>query len=129
MDIQTVIGRLRAAKGPVRGLDGQIAQVLGWKKIVKPTIDPKTGQQRNQTLWLVPAGDDFGRIPYFTGSFEAARGLVEAVAPGRAVACTWEEERSYCVIDGCEKESAESPILAICISALSFQQAQVTSAQ
>ncbi len=121
MEIQTVIERLNAAKGPERGLDGQIAQVLGWKKVVEPILDPKTGESRNKTLWLVPAGDDFGRIPYFTGSFDAARDLIDLVAPGRAVACTWSPDRCQSAIDGERFVMASTPILALCISALSYR--------
>lgn len=127
MEIQRLIEKLKSAKGPERGLDGQVAQVLGWRKIVEPTLDPKTGERKNRTLWRVPAGDDFGRIPYYTGSFDAARALVEALAPGKAVACSWDNDSGKCVIEGGTTETAASPVLAICVAALVHRNTKITS--
>lgn len=121
MDIQILIDKLKAATGPERALDGQIAEVLGWQKRLEPVIDPKTGESKQRTLWIVPAGDDFGRIPLYTSSLDAAFELAHAVAPDNVGGCTWEKGKGSARIVGGPYCQAATPILALCVAALTMK--------
>lgn len=121
MDIQSVIEKLEAATGPERGLDGQIAQAIGWRKKVEPITDPKTGEKKQRTLWIVPAGDDFGNIPRYTASLDAAYDLANSIAPNNVGGCTWEKGKGSARIVGGPYCQAATPILALCVAALTIR--------
>ena len=131
MDLQRVLKRLENAGSPSRSLDAAIAEVIGWKKREEVTTDPKTGEERVRTLWLVPAGDDVGRIPHYTSNLQDAFDLAHAIRPSQTGGCSWVDGRGTAIIGEGEYAQAPTPALALCIAALrtlQFEQADPTSA-
>ncbi len=68
----TLLDRLRAAKGPDRELDAEIAHALGQTVTYSTEIHPQ------------PCGDDGCYLPEWTASLDAALALAERVLPGWA---------------------------------------------
>ncbi|WP_104841264.1 hypothetical protein [Sinorhizobium fredii] len=81
MDIREIIDQLERLEGPSRRLDGEIAQVVGWKKKVETFKDPKSGEARERLLWLVPSNNDEGIIPRYTLNIHDAYSLAQELAP------------------------------------------------
>ena len=98
MDLQRVVKRLENADSPSRSLDAAIAEVIGWKKRVEETTDPKTGEKRVRTLWLVPAGDDVGRVPHYTSNLQDAFDLAHAIRPSQTGGCSWVDGRGTAIL-------------------------------
>ncbi|MCY1346578.1 hypothetical protein D9M68_505320 [compost metagenome] len=118
MDLQTVISRLEGASAPARGLDALIAEVIGWRRREQVSTDPKTGETRIRTLWLVPAGDDFGRIPLYTVNLQDAFELAHAIRPGHTGGCSWMGATATAVIGNGKYAQAATPAIALCVAAL-----------
>lgn len=118
MDLQRVLSRLENAASPSRGLDALIAEVIGWKRREEAITDPKTGEKRIRTLWLVPAGDDFGRVPLYTSNLQDAFDLAHAIKPSQTGGCSWVDGKGTAIIGEGEYVQAPTPALALCIAAL-----------
>jgi hypothetical protein len=119
MDIREIIDQLQGLKGPSRRLDGEIAQLVGWKKKVEAFKDPNSGQARERVLWLVPSNNDEGIIPRYTLSIQDAYNLAQDLAPDNIGGCSWENGQGTAIInDGSYFQAASAPI-ALCIAALS----------
>lgn len=118
MDLQVVISRLENASSPARSLDALIAEVIGWRRREQMSTDPQTGETRVRTLWLVPAGDDFGRVPLYTSNLQDAFELAHAIRPGYAGGCSWVDGNGTAVIGDGEYARAATPALALCVAAL-----------
>lgn len=118
MTIKSVIDRLAKASGPARTLDAAIAEIVGWKKQIDNVKDSKTGEMRQTTLWIVPAGSDPGKVPNYTSSLQAAYDLAHALVPGHVAGCSWEGQMGSARIDNGPIIQAATPHLALCVAAL-----------
>ncbi|MEY9773068.1 hypothetical protein [Sinorhizobium fredii] len=118
MDIREIIDQLQRLEGPSRRLDGEIAQVVGWKKKVEAFKDPKTGETRERLLWLVPSNNDEGIIPRYTLNINDAYDLAQELAPNNIGGCSWEPGKGTAIINDGTYCQAASPPIALCIAAL-----------
>ncbi|MGK9213808.1 hypothetical protein [Neorhizobium petrolearium] len=118
MTIQSVIEQLEQATRGSRSLDTDIAQLIGWRRKVDSIHDPKTGAKTETTLWIVPTGNDPGRVPPYTTSIQAAYDLTQTVAPSNVGGCSWEDGKGSARIDGGPIIQAATPKIALCIAAL-----------
>jgi hypothetical protein len=119
MDIQDIIAALQKIEGPSRSLDGEIAQLVGWKKKVETFKDPRTAETRERLLWLVPSNHDAGIIPRYTSNLQAAYKLACDLAPNNVGGFSWDNGSGAARINGGPYFQAISPPVALCIAALS----------
>ncbi|MGK9055018.1 hypothetical protein KXS03_25955 [Neorhizobium petrolearium] len=80
--------------------------------------DFKTGVKTETTLWIVPTGNDPGRIPRYTTDIQSAYDLTQTIAPSNVGGCSWEDGRGKAQIDDGPVVHAANPHLALCIAAL-----------
>lgn len=129
MDTRELIDELRQATGPSKILDAKLAIVLGWTMKKQLSIDPETGAERYQYLWVVPSGDDANAAPVYTSTIDCARRFAEELCPGQRIACSWEPSTASAAV-GPQFGIAENPALALCLAALLSQhEAKQLSAQ
>ncbi len=126
MSIQSVISRIKKATGPARSLDASIAELIGWEKRVKSGTDPKTGEVKNVTLWIVPSGDDVGRVPHYTSDLQAAYQLAKDKVPDHVAGCSWENGKGSARINDGPIVEAATPQMALCIAVLMRMQTDGT---
>ncbi|WP_244481241.1 hypothetical protein [Rhizobium sp. Leaf371] len=119
MSIQALLQKLQAIKGPDRAIELEIAEILGWRKKVEPFTDPKTGANKERTLWLVPTSNDTANVPFYTSNLFDAYRLAQEVAPGHIGACSWEPGAGGAKIGRSPVCQAATPMIALCMAALS----------
>lgn len=118
MDIEYAIKELKSAKAPSRNLDALVAQATGWRSERHPYKDPETGEDTYRTLWLVPSGKDFDKVPHYSASIDAAKKLADDIAPGAETGCAWEVGLGSARIGDGPYVQAAHPAIALCIAAL-----------
>jgi hypothetical protein len=118
MDLQSLIERLQTAESPARSLDTLIAQAVGWTKKTETVKDSKTGEKKKSTLWVVPSGDDVGKVPFYTSNLQHAYELAQTVVPSHVGGCSWEDGSGTAKINGGAFVQAATPQIALCIAAL-----------
>lgn len=127
-----LVDRLRAATGPDRELDAEIAKALEGVEI--------QWRQANYTMDLHPVqrypstnhigGYGIGPVPYYTASVDAALSLVERCLPGQQWMLDKQPENFECVLwDGVTmkakaNEAAPTLPLAILTALLTAMQAE-----
>lgn len=117
MNIKAVITELMTAEGPSRDLDCMIAELIGWTRRIQYVNDNK-GAPKRKTSWVVPDGDDIGRVPYYTANEQEAYELARRIAPNSVGGFTWDSGRGNAAIDDISHYDAATPALALCIAAL-----------
>lgn len=113
--LRQMIKALRAAEGPDRDLDIQIALRMGYRLHEGANSSSESDQKR---LWVVPSGETADRVPYYTSSFDHAYNLMRSVAPDLPAACASKDGRGLAQYEGGEAQEAISPPIAMCIAAL-----------
>lgn len=119
MAISDLIEELEAASEGQRSFDAAIGLLLGWKRKVEYEKRDGNGEPVRRVFWVVPSGDDPGRVPHFSTSIEAALLLARAVVPAHVGGVSWDENgRGTAIIDGGPYCEAATPALALCVAAL-----------
>lgn len=118
MSLETLIAKLRIMKGPDRSVEMEIAELLGWRRKVEPFIDPKTGETKQRTLWLVPTSNDAANVPFYTSNLFDAYRLAQELVPGHVGGCSWEPGMGSAKIGAAPACQGASPMIALCIAAL-----------
>jgi len=122
MEIRELIEELEEANEPSRQLDVALAVLVGYKRKVENVRDPKSGEQSKRVLWLLPGGQDPGRVPRYTALIDEAYSFARTVAPSLAGGVSWDEDRGYARIGDGPNCSAVSPAIALCIAALKVRE-------
>lgn len=118
MDLQHVIDQLAVATGSDRRLDGEIAQIVGFRRRVEEFRDGSTGEVRTRVLWVVPTGEAAPRVPHYTRDIVDAVELAREEFPGHVGGCSWEPGRASARIDDGPYFQAASVPLALCMAVL-----------
>jgi hypothetical protein len=128
MNVQNVIDRLLKAEAPDRRFDGDIAEVVGWRRVVERIVDPQ-GKNTSKTTWYPPNTRSTGRVPEYTTNLQVAYELFLQVCPTRNAGVAWGDGyASAQVLDGPLVERAATPSMALCILALKAHVARTTGA-
>lgn len=112
-----VIRSLETATEGSRVLDRQLAELIGWKRVVREDTD-EAGRSVTRGVWYEPNTAKPGTIPNYTGDIDAAQSLVFLVAPGNTGGCGWESGRASAKVDGSFTAQAKTPALALCSAAM-----------
>ncbi|CCM72309.1 hypothetical protein BN406_06027 (plasmid) [Sinorhizobium meliloti Rm41] len=80
--------------------------------------DRTTGEKRVRTLWLVPAGDDFGRVPLYTSNLQDAFELAHTIRPNHDGGCSWVGSKGTATVEDGKYVKAATPAMALCVAAL-----------
>ncbi|PND18628.1 hypothetical protein CN934_26855 [Ensifer sp. MMN_5] len=119
MAIADLIADLEKASEGHRSLDAAIGILLGWRRKVEYLKTEEGGEPVRRVFWIVPSGDDPGRVPYFTTSIEDAFLLARTIAPGHTGGVSWDDDgRGTAIVDGGPYCEAATPALALCAAAL-----------
>lgn len=124
MAIVDLIKDLEEAKEPSRALDLALAILLGYKRKVENVRDPNSGEQTRRVLWLLPGGQDPGRVPLYTASLEDAHSFAQTTAPGNAGGVSWDDSGGYAKLGDGPYCSGANPAIALCIAALRIQSSE-----
>lgn len=125
MAITDLIEEVEALKRPNRDVDVKIALIVGWQRKVEHS--GTSGTSRN-VIWYWQ-GEAAARLPNFTGSIDASLQLLDMVSPRFTGGFTWlvkEQQKTATVKINNEPFShAETPALALCLTALKIKQTQL----
>lgn len=122
MAIIDLISDLENANDGQRSLDAAIGLLLGWKRKVEYVKTDGNGEPVRKVFWIVPSGDDPGRVPYFTTSIEDAFLLAKTISPGHVGGVSWDENgRGTALVGGGSYCEAATPALALCVAALKMK--------
>lgn len=124
MKASTALERLKTAQAPDRNLDIIIAQVVGWKRREEDFTDPSTKERKKRVLWIIPDGDDAGRIPYYTSRIDDAWNFALSVNPEHVGGCSWEPSLASAKIGDGPYFQAAHPAIAICMAVLDILKKQ-----
>jgi hypothetical protein len=106
MDYDDLIKRLSEATKPDRGLDSEVARLVGFRRT----------SHNGQILWFREGSQEPVRIPNFTESIDRARELAARVQPDHVAGVTWENGKGSARIDGTPYCEAVLPAAALCMA-------------
>ncbi|MCA1494657.1 hypothetical protein I6F11_27670 [Ensifer sp. NBAIM29] len=119
MAVRDLIGEIENASAPERHLDSAIGILLGWKRKVEYVKTDEHGEPVRKVFWIVPTGDDYGKVPRFTNSLDAAMMLAREISPDSVGGVSWEKDGQGTAVLGegpyCR---AATPAMALCVAAL-----------
>lgn len=119
MDLNELLVELQQASGPSRVLDAAIGRLVGYKRKVEYRKSNQTGKTIRRVFWIVPSGEDFGRMPAFTADLDAAIELASTTTANRPGGVCWVNGTATACISDSGYHFGATPALAICIAALS----------
>lgn len=119
MDVSNTISDLQELDGPKRKVDGDIARIIGWKKIVESRPSP-SGEEIEVGAWYLPSGKKARKVPFYTESVNSAYELMKLFAPERAAACAFGPDICKAQIEGMDPVFSKSLPVAMCLAALIF---------
>lgn len=118
MAIKDVINDLETASQGERSFDAAIGLLVGWKRKVEYVRAAPNDEPQRKVFWVVPSGDESGKVPHFTTSLDAAWLLAKMISPRGTGGVSWDGERGTAVVDNGPYSSAATPALALCAAAL-----------
>lgn len=123
MALSDLIKQIEGATAPGRDIDVEIALLLGWRRKVEYVKQDEHGEPVRKVFWVVPTGGDYGKVPRYTSSVDAAMTVVQEVAPGIVGGVSWEEDgRGAAILGDGTYCQAATPAMALCIAALKAKQ-------
>lgn len=125
MAVTDLIEEVETLKRPNRDVDIKIALYFGWQRKVEHA--ETNGGGRN-VIWYWQ-GEEHSKLPNFTGSIDAALGILTSTSPRFTGGFTWVDQESgkiaTVIINGGPYCHAATPALAICAAALKMKQSQI----
>lgn len=118
MNLDELLAELEKAAGPSRALDAAIGMTVGYKRKVEYQRSSLTGERVRKVFWIIPSGDDFGRMPAFTGRLDAAIDLATTIVANCVGGVSWVDGTATARIGDGQYYFGATPALAICIAAL-----------
>jgi len=118
MGIKDIIEALESAERGERSLDAAIGLLVGWKRKVEYIKASPSDEPQRKVFWVVPTGDESGKVPHFTTSLDAAWLLAKTVSPGQTGGVSWDGEQGTAIVGSGPYCSAATPALALCAAAL-----------
>lgn len=118
MKLGEIVAELEKASGANRALDAAIGKLIGYRRKVEYEKNSRTGEPTRKVFWVVPTGDDYGRMPAFTGRLDAAFELTKILAQDAQAGVSWVDGTATARIGGRGYISGATPALALCIAAL-----------
>lgn len=112
-----LIRDLEISKNPSPTLDRQIAETIGWRRVVRQDADAN-GRPISRGVWYGPDSDKPGTIPRYTSDLDAAQSLISAVSPDSTGGCSWESGTASARVDDGPIIPASTPALALCAVAM-----------
>lgn len=119
MKLDELLTELERATGPNRALDAAIGRIVGYKRKIEYRKSSVTGEAVRKVFWVVPSGEDYGRMPAFTGALDAAIELATTVVADCRGGVSFVEGTATARINNGPYFFGATPALAICIAALS----------
>lgn len=83
----------------------------------------EVGDQLNADLHRLVSADD-EEVPPYTSSIDAAKSLIDRVAPKMDVLLSWDPNSYYAQVHKGERYYAKTPAAALCLAALGLMQAK-----
>lgn len=117
MPLRELIRTLRAAPGPDRDLDVQIAIRMGYQR-QEETPASGDGARQERRLWLIPTGESVSLVPFYTKKLDDAYALALSVVPKHAAAVAMVGGRGSAHIEDGDPETGANPPIALCIAVL-----------
>lgn len=121
MNLNELLAELEKATGPSRALDAAIGRMVGYKRKIEYRRSSLTGESVRKVFWIVPSGEDFGRMPAFTGTLDAAMELATTVVADCAGGVSWVDGTATARIGDGQYYYGATPALAVCIAALAHR--------
>ncbi|OAP39523.1 hypothetical protein ATC00_09770 [Sinorhizobium americanum] len=119
MKLDELLKELENATGPSRALDAAIGKIVGYKRKVEYRRSSQTGEPVRKVFWVVPSGEDYVRMPAFTGLLDAAIDLATTIVVGCRGGVSYVDGTATARINNGPYFFGATPALAICIAALS----------
>lgn len=113
--IQSVIERLSKTNKPAKSLDGAIAELVGWTKLVSMTVKPGSDKKERTVSWRSPEGSAHEDPPAYTSDLQTAYDLVVSIEQNCVGAVSLDGAATF---ETGEKAFAASPTIALCMAGL-----------
>jgi hypothetical protein len=112
IDARKLLLDLQRSERKSREFDFRIAKAAGFQPEVTALQGSSSGK------WITPDGRTIEKIPFYSRSIDDCYGLLDMLAPGRAVAFKWTPEQCSATIDGGASIQAHTLTLALCALAV-----------
>lgn len=114
-----LIELLESSEEPDRGIDGELAKLVGWQKTVVSLDAARAGQPGRKSHWRTPHGDDAIYPPAYTADFDRAFDFANQILPNHIAAVTWKiGESSRAQLEGATVSIAPNAQRALCAAVL-----------
>lgn len=118
MRLDEIVAELETATDASRALDAAIGKIIGYRRKVEYRKNVRTGEPIRKVFWVVPSGDDYVRMPAFTGKLDAAFELARMLGNDCEVGVSWVEGTATARVGSGEYCCGATPAIAVCIAAL-----------
>lgn len=113
MQMAQLVNFLDTAVGSVSKLNNELAQLIGYKRVLNDTMSDK-----RKAIWYDPMGREISKMPDFTGNIEMAKVFLHSLVPAYAAAFVWREDGIFAAIDNQPPVKGSTIPIALCKAAL-----------